>query len=314
MARSRYRSRTSEVGLARARQHIREARELSRELGGTDEDVKRYFFSLSSVELRPILDAYERQHSKAAREYAEATFPAWRIGSVKMSGQNAARLFNLLPRFMPLNRKYDLVESLWEKLGPRSEWSIAFGLNVDAKAVDHAVTQHVAKTINAHAIPESLQRRFAWLADGDSQVMQQLLNHFMMRDRQQAVEKVGAQVALILQFGGDGSAIQGFRRELKVGGHKVHVFLDPRATEVTLLPGPPKYRSAANYGWIWALVVIGLIIALILFSGAKTQPNSNSKNRRKPVAVRSVDWYRSNYRLGFFVRQATEPGRLGVVG
>jgi len=116
VARGRYRHRSYDRGSEYALQHIREARNLSHELGGTDEDVKRYFFGLSSAELRPILDEYERENGKAAREYAETTIPQWRSGSRQMSGQNAARLFKLLPRFMHLNSKYDIVESLWEKL------------------------------------------------------------------------------------------------------------------------------------------------------------------------------------------------------
>src|SRR5436305_370445 len=89
VARRRYRRRSYDPGLERALHHIREAKDLSHELGGTDEDVKRYFFDLSSEELRRILDEYEREHGKAAREYAETTIPAWRSGSRKMSGQNA---------------------------------------------------------------------------------------------------------------------------------------------------------------------------------------------------------------------------------
>lgn len=41
----RYGRGISDIGLERALQHIREGEELSRELGGTDKDVKQYFFS-----------------------------------------------------------------------------------------------------------------------------------------------------------------------------------------------------------------------------------------------------------------------------
>src|SRR6266700_1037152 len=111
----RFRSRYRNAGIEHAMRHIEEARELSRELGGTDEDVKEYFFSLRSSQLLRILDAYEGQYGKEARKYAEETIPAWRSGRRKMSGQNASRLFHLLPRFMPLERKYALIESLWTK-------------------------------------------------------------------------------------------------------------------------------------------------------------------------------------------------------
>jgi hypothetical protein len=268
LAGRRHSHRSYNPGLERAQQHIREAKDLSRELGGTDEDVKRYFFGLSSPELRHILDEYEREHGKAAREYAETTIPAWRSGSRKMSGQNAARLFKLLPKFMPLKSKYALVESLWEKLAPQSEYSIAFGRNADGLKVGEQVAQRVTATINGHTIPDGLQRRFKWIAEGDAKLMQELLNYFLIRDRQQAIEAVGAEVALILLHARDDSAVQGFRRELKVGGHTVHIFLDPRATEVKLSPGSPRYRGAADYSWIgWVGFIVGIIVLILLFKG-----------------------------------------------
>jgi len=289
MARRRNIYRISKAGLARANQHIREAKELSRELGGTDQDVKRYFFGLSPAELCLILDAYEREHGKDARKYAEGTVPTWRSGSRKMSGQTAARLFKLLPRFMPLDRKYALVESLWELQAPRSEYSIAFGRNADAREVGEVVDRHVTATVNGHTISEGLQRRFEWLADGDAKVMQELLNHFLIRDRQLAIAAVGAEVVLILQHARVDSVVRAFTRELKVGGHTVHIFLDPRATEVKLSPGAPRFRLAFDYSWIWALVVLGVIatiITLIVWGSRTTggrdigKPSPRSSGRR----------------------------------
>jgi hypothetical protein len=277
----RYRSRYRDIGIERAMQHIQEARELSRELGGTDEDVKEYFFSLRPSQLLRILDAYEGLYGKEARKYAEETIPAWRSGRRKMSGQNAARLFHLLPRFMPLERKYALVESLWTKFAPRSEYSVCFGRNADARAITELVRNHVNQTVNEHNIPDNLQRRFKWLADGDSQVMQQLLNHFLMRDRQQAIEVSSALVHLILPHIQNGDELKGFRRELKIGGHKVHVFFDSRATEVKLTAGQPRYIAPASYSWIGGLILVAAIGALIWLFNASS---SNKQHQSPPAA------------------------------
>ena len=109
-------------GRDRALQHIAEAREFSREVGGADEDVKKYFFSLPSNQLRPILDEYEKKYGRKAREYAEEVgLSGWRSGRVTMSGMVKKRLFNLLPPRMPLLAKYSLVENLWNHYGPRSK-------------------------------------------------------------------------------------------------------------------------------------------------------------------------------------------------
>jgi hypothetical protein len=76
------------LGSEYARRHIEQARQLSEELGGSDEDVKKYFFRLPSQELRPILDAYEQRYGRVAREYAERTLPRWRSREVTMSGDS----------------------------------------------------------------------------------------------------------------------------------------------------------------------------------------------------------------------------------
>jgi hypothetical protein len=46
-----YRYKRYTIGHKKALQHIHEAEELSQQLGGTDEDVKKYFFSLPPKEL-----------------------------------------------------------------------------------------------------------------------------------------------------------------------------------------------------------------------------------------------------------------------
>ena len=55
-------------GYERARQHIEDAQRLSRELGGTDVDVKKYFFSLPSNQLNVILTEYGEKFVKGAAD------------------------------------------------------------------------------------------------------------------------------------------------------------------------------------------------------------------------------------------------------
>src|SRR5690554_3074455 len=82
-----------------ARKHIEEAKILSEELGGSDKDVKDFFFGLKGNQLDAVLDSYEKNFGLKAREYAELALPQWKSGSKKMSGLVASRLFSLLPGF-----------------------------------------------------------------------------------------------------------------------------------------------------------------------------------------------------------------------
>ena len=50
-----------------ARAHIDAARQLSIELGGTDQDVKKYFFGLPQTDIQIILDLYEHHYGTKAR-------------------------------------------------------------------------------------------------------------------------------------------------------------------------------------------------------------------------------------------------------
>ena len=103
---------------ARREQHAQEAKEFSKLVGGTDEDIKQWFFGLSAAERGPIIQAYGDAYGQLRREYAEEAFPHWRSGRRRMSGLVAKRLYSLLPPHMPISARLSLVESLWRHVAP----------------------------------------------------------------------------------------------------------------------------------------------------------------------------------------------------
>ena len=66
MRKKRY-YRQKNIGLERALKHIEEANILSEELGGTDKDVKEYFFSLPENKLKNYLEIMEKNMVKMLR-------------------------------------------------------------------------------------------------------------------------------------------------------------------------------------------------------------------------------------------------------
>jgi hypothetical protein len=66
--------------------HIAAAKHLTAQLGGMDQEVKAYFFSVPPDELTVILDDYGRAFGSKAHEYAIETISKWRTGRVQMSG------------------------------------------------------------------------------------------------------------------------------------------------------------------------------------------------------------------------------------
>lgn len=224
------------AGAEAARRHIEAARALSHELGGTDKDVKQYFFGLPPHELNAILDEYGQRHGSSAKEYAEQTMASWRSGRTQMSGLVAERLFKLLPPRMPLAAKYKLTENLWMHFGPRSKKRLRIGLDVVVDDAVAAVRCHFEQVVLRYKIPPELERRFTWLAEGDVDVKQSLLNHLRAEERQLLSEGARHQLPVMLaHLRSERAALTSrMAQTLKIGNHELELLVDPNASGVHL--------------------------------------------------------------------------------
>jgi hypothetical protein len=234
-------------------EHIEDYCRLEAELGGTVEDVKQYLFSLSSHQLRVILDAYGMEHGSSARKYAQQKIGEWQNGRVHMSGQTAERLFTLLPPRMPLTAKYSLVENLWNHVGPKSKKTLCVGLDVTVEQVLEAVRNHIDDVVTNYRIPEQLERRFNWLAAGDSHVKQDLLNHLRQYEKQLVVEAARLQLPVMIQHlrSEAGQYTHRLAQVLKIGSHELEIALDKSASGVAIVePWSARPATAANYNWL----------------------------------------------------------------
>ncbi len=263
----RYGYNSRNYGYERAMQHIREAEELSMELGGTDEDVKQYFFSLSGQDLKSILDAYEAQNGYDAREYAEKTMWKWQSGRVKMSGLVAGRLFGLLPPRMPFQVKYNLVSTLWEKYSPRSIKRIRIGPDAQVQEIASAVESHLLEAVVHYKIPDPLERRFHWLSSGDVDVQQQLLNHFLDIERSLIVKGTRERLPVLLKhLRQHGAITQRLSHKIKIGEHQLELYFDPKASGLQF-EDPTAIRlskhSDRDVGCMIMTIIIFVIIIII---------------------------------------------------
>jgi hypothetical protein len=264
-----YRSRS--YGRERALEHIAAAKRLSAELGGMDQGVKAYFFSLSPLELSSVLDDYQRAYGTQAREYAADTIPKWRTSRVQMSGMVAERLFNLLPPRMPLGVKYTLVEGLWHHVGPSSKYRIRVGIDADVAQVIEVAKSKVTEFVVNYKIPENIERRFDWLSAGDVPIKQMLLSHIQEMEKTVVVETVRAQVPVMLEhLHSAGSQTGRLAQIVRVGKHELELLMDKTATGVKI-EDPARCvstragSSSGTYaGLIWVALIIAFIICLIV--------------------------------------------------
>lgn len=264
-----YRKYYSDIGHERALQHIREAEELSKELGGTDKDVKEYFFSLPPQKLEIILDDYEKQYGRNSLEYAEKTIPLWKSGTVKMSGLVAGRLFSLLPPRMPLEAKYSLIETLWKKYCPKSHKIVLIGADANKQTIIDTIHSHLMQVVVNYRIPDPLERRFQWLSSGDVEVKQQLLNYLLHMEKSLIIKGLSDRVPVLLgHLREHGSITQKMTHYIEIGKHKLDLHFDLKHSGVAIKE-PQLFRlasSSPDYGaWIW-YIIIAFAILYFIFS------------------------------------------------
>ena len=277
---SRYRRRRrshgyDDYGYERAKEHIRQARELSERLGGTDEDVKEYIFSLSGWQLQSVLMAYGKQYGESARGYAEQTMPDWRSGRVKMSGLVAGRLFDLLPPRMPLEDKYGLVEKLWQKHRPSSHKVLRIGPDAPASDAIKEATAYLYGVVSGAEIPEALVRRFELLSSGDVEVQQQLLDHLLHEEKRLIATGLRERIPVMLNHLRDsGQMVEKLDQTVTVGKHRLEIRFDPEARGIRLEDPPPfsgsRFRGTRQQASsVWEAVgciTVGVVLLIVLSS------------------------------------------------
>lgn len=200
---------------------------VSRLYGGIDDDVRRMFFDLDAFTLKLVLNRYECEHGYAARKYAEKTLAKWKNGEVRMSGQVAERLVNVVPFFLSIDQKYELISSLWKRTRSRQTMRLAMNpADSLAQLVERAASFLVEGS--EVVIPDSVADRLEWLAAEDSASARVLLEEVVRRESGIAIAEFATSLGSLRQAWHDstGARVKGQAR-IELPWALVEVILDP---------------------------------------------------------------------------------------
>ncbi len=256
-----------DAGQEAARRHIKEAKDFTAELGGTDQDVKAYFFGLSGSDLDVILSAYGAEFGKSAESYAREALPKWRSGAKKMSGLVAKRLFGFLPARMPLGKKYELAENIWKHFGPSSSHTLTVGPTADVGAVAKLVADKLDGDVTTYSVPENVGNRFKWLSDGDIGIHEQMLNHFRQQEKQLAVSKVTAELPILQRQMCDTSVhTHKASTTIQIHKHTISIHLDKSLGD-RVVEGYRGKGGSGSGGTIWIWIAIIVVVLFLMTRG-----------------------------------------------
>lgn len=172
---------------------IRNARVLSELLAGIDDDVKVAFARLSPSSLCALMIDYEAAYGESARRYAERSWRQWSLGEVQMSAEVAQRLLALVPKFMTLDERFEIVKKLRDKYRPeRVHRRIVCRSNELRQAVLPAVAELVDRS-SLVAFPQSLVDRIEWILDSDVAATHKLLSAVETEEAERRVAHLEAE-------------------------------------------------------------------------------------------------------------------------
>jgi hypothetical protein len=274
-------TKSKNYGSERAKKHIAEAKELSAELGGTDKDVKKWFFSLKESEMEKVWSLYSTAYGDKKLDYAKEAFPKWKSGKRIMSGLIASRLFKILPPIMPISTKYDLVESLWNHVGPKKKRLILSGSQASSEEIVSIFREEVGNLTTKWEIPAGMSIRFNWLSENNSKVTQELLSHIRKQEKELG-ERVIEQYVPILKEKFSGELKETTTRLshiIQVGNQSVELRLQGEGAEIKVSEWySASFRSSGSSGsggssassgtppWIW---LMGFFIVVIVILSQK---------------------------------------------
>jgi hypothetical protein len=148
-------------------------------LGNVVHDVKHAFLNLEGSALSKVLYEYQKTYGLSARKYAEQTYPMWKIGKTKLSGQTMERLIQLVPPVLSPSTRFDLLVKVVErhrKSPPKRNIRINMESTHAGLIEINKLLAEAAKLDNSLTpIPEQAMNAACWLCGNDMLVARALL-------------------------------------------------------------------------------------------------------------------------------------------
>lgn len=157
------------------RNHQSERSRLSSQFAGIDREIESIFLKLESHSLNGLLLKYGKKHGKSAESYARKTYPKWKRGEVKLSGQTAQRLLELVPPFLSTEKRYELVKRLREKYVKKGAAYVSASIYDWREKIAGEVNKLVEDR-RSFDFNEALKNKATWLTSGDTENAKKILN------------------------------------------------------------------------------------------------------------------------------------------
>lgn len=145
---------------------------LARMFGSTISEIRQAFLALQEDALDELFQDYGSIHGASAERYARKTFPDWRTGKTKLSGQTMERLVELVPPYLDPDQRISIIKKLVEHHKPRTPTQQKLiSINIESPNQAFGEIEDAFREMNisdalAH-VPEHVMQAATWLYDDD---------------------------------------------------------------------------------------------------------------------------------------------------
>jgi hypothetical protein len=138
--------------------------------GGAVEEIRHAFMALNKDALNELFYDYGAIYGGSKEKYARRTFPNWKSGARKLSGQTMERLIELVPPYLTPEQRFSILRSVLKQNKKRGSWK-TIKINVKEPTQGFVELQLVLDSMEhddvlAH-LPECVMEAASWLYDDD---------------------------------------------------------------------------------------------------------------------------------------------------
>lgn len=159
-------------------------------------ELMKVLLGLDDEKLDQLLKLYKEEFGEGAARYARKTYRKWEKGSVRPIKQTFERFLIHLPKVMSYDLKCDVLRHLMEEYCAKDSYNLTVYMDDWEKTLEPLVKKIVDKPYTAQ-LPADIEKKLKWLADGEMQIVQDILRKSQIEEGKIAVSMLRQEFANI---------------------------------------------------------------------------------------------------------------------
>lgn len=149
-------------------------------------ELVKTLLNLDEKSLNGLLELYGKEFGTGAARYARKTYLKWKDGKVRPNRQTFERFLVHLPKVMSYDLKCEVLRRLMEEYCSRKDYELTVYTDNWEKTLTPLVKEIIDRPYTAE-LPTPIEARLNWLADGETQIAQDILRRSQVEESKIAV-------------------------------------------------------------------------------------------------------------------------------